>query len=240
VSVLVIAVTGVIRALSELHSVSQVWSTGYGRALVVKTAVLAALVGLGWVNRYRLVPRSSVAGLRRTVAAELALFAVLGAAFAPLAGRVTVTVDGRKLEFRLPTRVQPAGALVAHATRVFRALRSVDYVERLASSPRDHVVSDFTLERPNRLEYRIRGGASGIIIGSRRWDRAGRGKWEPSAQEPTPQPEPIWAGHVTNAFLLATTPSSYVVAFMKPLGPTWFTLTLNRRTLLPRDMRMTT
>jgi hypothetical protein len=45
---------------------------------------------------------------------------------------------------------------------------------------------------------------------------------------------------VTNAFLLETTPSSYVVAFMKPLGPTWFTVRLDRRTLLPRGLRMTT
>ena len=27
---------------------------------------------------------------------------------------------------------------------------------------------------------------------------------------------------------------------MKPLGPTWFTVRLDRRTLLPRDLRMTT
>ena len=119
-------------------------------------------------------------------------------------------------------------------------MRSVDYVERLASSPRNRVVADFTLERPNRLEYRIRGGASGIVIGSRRWDRSGKGPWLPSPQEPTPQPEPIWAGHVTNAFLLETTRSSYVVAFMKPLGPTWFTVRLHRQTLLPSDLRMST
>ena len=102
------------------------------------------------------------------------------------------------------------------------------------------VVADFTLERPNRLEYRIKGGASGIVIGNRRWDRTGSEPWVPSPQSVTPQPEPIWAGHITNAFLLETTPTSYVVAFMKPLGPTWFTVRFDRRTLLPRDLRMTT
>jgi len=119
-------------------------------------------------------------------------------------------------------------------------LRSVDYVERLASSPSNKVVSDFTLERPNRLEYRIRGGASGIIIGAHRWDRVAKRPWVESGQTPLPQPEPIWAGHYTNAFLLHSTPTTYVVAFMKPLGPTWFTLRLDRKTLLPRDLRMTT
>jgi hypothetical protein len=161
-------------------------------------------------------------------------------AFVPLQRSASVSINGSTRTFRIPSQPRPAAALVARATRAFRALRSVDYVERLASSPRDRVVANFTLERPNRLEYRIRGGASGIVIGARRWDRNRRGPWLPSPQTPTPQPEPIWAGHVTNAFLLETTPSSYVVSFMKPLGPTWFTLELAKRTLLPRTMRMTT
>ena len=161
-------------------------------------------------------------------------------AFVPLKGTTMVSVNGDKLRFAIPRHPRPASALVARATRAFRAVRSVDYVERLASSPRNKVVSDFTLERPNKLEYRIRGGASGIIIGEHRWDRAGKGPWVESGQSTLPQPEPIWAGHITNAFLLETTPTTYVVAFMKPLGPTWFTVRLDRRTLLPRSLRMTT
>jgi hypothetical protein len=161
-------------------------------------------------------------------------------AFVPLKRTATVTVDGKRLTFAIPAHPQPASPLVAKATRTFRKLRSVDYVERLASSPRNKVVSDFTLERPNKLEYRIRGGASGIIIGSRRWDRTKSGPWVESGQTPLFQPEPIWAGHFTNAFLLAATPTTYLVSFMKPLGPTWFTVRLDRKTLRPRDLRMTT
>src|SRR3954470_7974458 len=327
-SVAVLAATGVVRALSELHNVSQLWTTGYGRALLVKTVLLATLVTLGWVNRYRLIPTGRVDGVRRNVAAELVLLGglvvavalltdlrpgrdraaaaaaapatgppplptsemvvqgqeagdlavalavrppgeevtVLGpngrglnglsvsvngveagscgngcyGAFVPLQRRATVIVAGRRLTFAIPKNPRPAGAIVARATRAFRALRSVDYVERLASSPRDKVVADFTLERPDRLEYRIRGGASGIVIGTRRWDRTGNKPWAPSAQTPTPQPEPIWSGQFTNAFLLERTRESYLVAFMKPLGPTWFTVRFDRRTLLPRDLRMTT
>jgi hypothetical protein len=307
--------------------VSQLWTTGYGRALIVKTVLLAALVCLGWVNRYRLVPRLRAGALRQNIAAELVLFAglivavalltdlrpgrdraaaavvvakgspplpasqavvqaqesgdyavalayrapgeevtVLGqdgqavngltvkvngvkagacgagcyGAFVLLRRTASVTVNGDRLTFAIPAHPKAAPALVARATRTFRGLRSVDYVERLASNPRDKVVSDFTLERPNKLEYRIRGGADGIIIGSRRWDRARGQRWVESGQTPLPQPEPIWAGHFTNAFLLKTTPATYVVSFMKPLGPTWFTLTLDRRTLRPRNLRMTT
>src|SRR5262249_61711846 len=87
-------------------------------------------------------------------------------AFVPLGRTATVTVNGDRLTFAIPAHPTPAPALVTRATRRFRALRSVEYVERLASSPRDKVVSDFALESPNKLEYRIRGGASGIIIGS--------------------------------------------------------------------------
>jgi len=325
-SVAVLSATGVVRALSELDAVSQLWSTGYGRALVVKTGLLAALVAVGWFNRYRLVPRLRLDGVRRNVAGELVLLAglvvavalltdlrpgrdraaaaavasgpppppapemvvqgqeagdyavalavkapgeevfVLGpdgsgvnglrvavngvdagpcgsgcyGAFVPVRGTATVTVAGRTLHFAIPPDPRPAEQLVRRATRAFRALRSVDYVERLASSPRNRVVSDFTLERPDRLEYRIRGGASGIVIGRQRWDRDATGPWTPSEQDPTPQPEPIWAGHFTNAFLLQATKSDYVVAFVKPLGPTWFTVWFDRKTLLPRELRMTT
>jgi copper transport protein len=327
VSVLVLAATGVTRAFAELDSVSQAWSTGYGRVLVVKTALLTLLVAIGWVNRYRLIPRMSLTGLRRNVAASLALFAGLVAAVALLtdlrpgrdrvaaaavaetrgpprlppksavvqarqhgelavalaarrqradvtvlgpdgqgvdglrveiggvsarscgagcyAARVspsdstTVDVDGTRFAFRVPLDAPPANALVDRATRAFRALRSVEYVERLASSPRNQVVAHFTLERPNRLEYRIRGGAAGIVIGNRRWDRARGREWEMSPQTPLPQPEPIWAGGLTNAYVLEATPSTYVVSFLNRNGPAWFTVRLDRRTLLPRGLAMT-
>jgi hypothetical protein len=317
----VLASTGVISALAELRSLEQLWSTGYGQLLIVKSALLAALVAVGWVNRYRLLPRLSFETLRRSVAVELMLFAGLMGAVALLTdlrpgrdrvaiaaaaepkgpppvvqaresgdlavalavrpagaelvaldsdgrrvdglsvtiagdsasscgpgcygaagafvGKVPVSVDGRTLIFRFPARARPAGALVARATSAFRRLRSVDYVERLASSPANKVVAEFTLERPDRLEYRIRGGADGIIIGPRRWDRPRGGTWVPSLQDPTSQPEPIWAGHSTNAYLLETTPTTYVVSFLKPTGPAWFTVRLDRRTLLPRSLRMT-
>jgi hypothetical protein len=162
-----------------------------------------------------------------------------GASLTP-AGRVRVSVDGRATTFRVPAKPSRADAIVTRATAAFRRLKSVEYIERLASSPRNRIVSNFTLESPNRLMYEIRGGADGVIIGTRRWDRAPGGKWIPSPQDLTPQPEPIWAaGHVTNAYLLETTPSIYVVSFMNPLAPAWFTITLDRRTLRPRSLRMT-
>ncbi|MBA3735180.1 MAG: copper resistance protein CopC/CopD [Actinobacteria bacterium] len=329
VSVLVLAATGVLRAFAELRSVGQLWSTGYGRLLIVKTALLALLAAIGWLNRYRLVPRLSLDGLRRNVAVELMLFAVLIAAVALLtdlrpgrdrtagaavateakgapprpasrmivqgresgdlaialavawpgaelvavnqdgravnglrvliggrearscgdgcygafptpARRVRVSVNGLITTFRVPAKPRRADAIVARSTAAFRRLKSVEYIERLASSPRNRIVSHFTLERPDRLLYQIRGGADGIVIGTSRWDRVRGGKWISSPQDLTPEPEPIWgAGHVTNAYVLETTPATYVVSFMNPLGPAWFTVRLDRHTLLPRSLRMT-
>jgi copper transport protein len=84
VSVAVIAATGVTRAFGELDAVSHVWTTSYGRWLVVKSALLLSLVALGWANRYRLVPAMTRtrSRLRRNVFAELVLFTGLIAAVA--------------------------------------------------------------------------------------------------------------------------------------------------------------
>jgi copper transport protein len=76
-SVLVIGVTGVGRALWELAAVSQIWSTAYGRTLVIKTGLLGALVVLGYLNRKAL---GDFTALRRRVGIELSLLVVVTAA----------------------------------------------------------------------------------------------------------------------------------------------------------------
>jgi copper transport protein len=76
-SVAVIGVTGVGRALWELGAVSQIWSTAYGRTLLIKTVLLGALVVLGYRNRQGL---ADFTALRRRVGLELALLVTLMAA----------------------------------------------------------------------------------------------------------------------------------------------------------------
>jgi hypothetical protein len=75
--------------------VAQLWDTGYGRALLVKTSLLAIVGMLGWLNRSRLVPRHSgaVGALRRNVFAELLLLAGVVTAVAFL----TDLAPGRQL-----------------------------------------------------------------------------------------------------------------------------------------------
>jgi copper transport protein len=76
-SVVVIGVTGIARALWELGAVSQIWTTAYGRTLVIKSVLLGALVVLGYLNRREL---ADFTALRRRVAVELSLLVTLTAA----------------------------------------------------------------------------------------------------------------------------------------------------------------
>jgi putative copper resistance protein D len=56
---LTVVATGISNAWSQLGVVSRLWTTAYGRVLLVKVAVVVALVCLGAVNRYVVVPRLS-------------------------------------------------------------------------------------------------------------------------------------------------------------------------------------
>ena len=73
-SVLVLTATGVGRALAELSAVSQLWTTGYGQAILAKSGLFALLVGLGSLARARV--QTAAERLRAVVISELAL--VLG------------------------------------------------------------------------------------------------------------------------------------------------------------------
>lgn len=76
-SVALVAVSGIGRALWELGAVSQIWSTAYGRTLVIKTVVFGGLLALGYRNRKTL---ADFAAVRRRVGLELALLVTLTAA----------------------------------------------------------------------------------------------------------------------------------------------------------------
>jgi len=336
----VVAMTGIVRASFELLAVSQLWSTGYGRALLVKTAFFVLLVWLGRLNRARLVPLLARARLRRNVTAELVLLAGLVAAVAvlvqlrpgrntialaaapapavsvaepgpqpprpprgavvlareagplavaveveprrltaivlspaggglsglgvrflpagaaavpcgsgcysaPLAARGTVTVEVtglgpmRRATFALPASAPAADKLVRRAQRVFHGLAGVSYRERLASDLTHVVVSRWRIERPNRVFYAIPGGAEGIVVGTRRWDRdTPGGRWRASAQTPLTQPATQWETS-TNAHVVARGRGTVTVTFADPGIPAFFSVVFDRRTLLPRVLHMT-
>jgi copper transport protein len=64
-AVVAIAVTGVVQAYIDVRSFQGLLHTTYGALILVKTGLLLGLIGLGWVNRGRMIP-----ALERIVGAE--------------------------------------------------------------------------------------------------------------------------------------------------------------------------
>ena len=127
-SVAVVAVTGLGRALSELTAVSQAWTTGYGRALLVKTALLILLVVLGWFSRNAL--RAGFARLRLPVRFELApaLGVAIAIAFLTSLPPGRSITDARAAQ-RAAARAQlpsPNAIVAARQDKTFDALLSLE------------------------------------------------------------------------------------------------------------------
>jgi hypothetical protein len=173
--------------------------------------------------------------------------ATLASAGSPKA--VSLAVGGHELStgwrVALPA-VWPApdgAGIVGRADRVWRSLRSLAYVERLASDPTDLQTSDWRVAAPDRLAYTIRGHGGGIVIGARRWDRpTPDGRWVESQQSALiRQPVPFWAG-VADAHVLGTVSSAgrpaWLVSFFDPRTPAWFEATVEKRTGRTLELRM--
>jgi copper transport protein len=98
-AVVVIAATGLARALGELDAVAQLWATPYGRSLLAKTLLLAPVAVLARRNRRAIVAlarggRPTAAALRRIwcdVRAELAV----GTTIVLVASVLVAQVPGR-------------------------------------------------------------------------------------------------------------------------------------------------
>jgi copper transport protein len=292
--VVVLGISGVVRAAYELLHVSQLWDTNYGRTILVKTGLLLAAAALGIWRRPRaelvlvagLVVAAAVLVLERpgrnvaraaappaaaepgppppappadaiVVAREIGAYGVALASeqtrltalvLSPAGGGadgVSVQIDGRAAAtcghgcYRVDGRHGPTARVrVGRLTRTlasplrgrraslrgfesfFRGSRSVEYVERLASSPTTAIVTRWRLEAPNRFSYAIRGGAQAVVIGGRRWDRtSSRGRWVESPQTPLPQPNVPWT-RATNVWQI----SPHDVVFVDPSIPAYFDL----------------
>jgi copper transport protein len=123
-AIALVLATGVIQAVIGMSAFGELLDTAYGRAVLIKLALLLAIIGFGWFNRARVLPRlrgATTPGatgvlLRRTLRAELALAAVVLGTTGALAGyQPSSTVaagpfatDARIGPARLEVTVQPA------------------------------------------------------------------------------------------------------------------------------------
>jgi hypothetical protein len=141
--------------------------------------------------------------------------------------------------FAVPAAPKPGAELLRRIENRYGSLSSVFYLERLASSPSQVVNALWRLEGPNRLSYQIPGGAEGIVIGNRRWDRSTPdGAWQESAQEQLPQPATLWS-ETANPHVVASDADTTTLTFLGPETPAYFEVTVDKRSLLPRTVRMT-
>lgn len=166
----------------------------------------------------------------------------------PLEGATTVSIEiaGKPaVEFAIPASWKPAKELVVRLTQTYRDLETVAYSERLESRPGTAIETSWKMAAPDRIAYAIAGGASGIAIGDRRWDRQPGEEWVESAQDPLRLPEAPWGDRIESASLLGSARlggrPTWVVSFAAGLGtPTWFTVWVDKETSRPLEVKMTT
>jgi copper transport protein len=85
-SVIVLLATGIVQSIVHLEAISDLWESAFGRIILIKAAMLAALVAIGAYHRKRSIPRirelaaagdspsSAGVSLRRAIRAEIVLF----------------------------------------------------------------------------------------------------------------------------------------------------------------------
>src|SRR5439155_23832224 len=147
-------------------------------------------------------------------------------------GPVQVSVDGARTSFDVPTRAPDATARLRELTRAYRASKSIVFDESLSASTSPGIQTRFTVVAPNRLRYQTRGGASAIVIGSRRWDRPSPGMpFVESPQTPLDVTQPLWS-RVSNVHEVAPG----VLTFLDRSLPAWFRLEVEGRR--PRVVHM--
>ncbi len=91
-----VIVTGILRAFSELRTWSELWTTGYGRAVLIKLFLVAVIAALALRNRRRPPAElaASLGPLRRTSSAEVGI-ALVAVFVAALLGTLAPPVSGR-------------------------------------------------------------------------------------------------------------------------------------------------
>jgi hypothetical protein len=162
------------------------------------------------------------------------------------ATRVEVLPGGsRPVAFHVPASTRSAAAIVDRAARVTRSLHTLVYVESLRSGPTGGLLTTWRMKAPDELEYTIRGGASAVVLGERRWDRDKPGSaWHRSQQLPALRvPQPAWGSTATNAHVLSEARVGgrpvWVVSFVNPTTPAWFTAWIDRESYRTLRLRMT-
>jgi hypothetical protein len=156
---------------------------------------------------------------------------------------VVIAGSGPRRTLRFPVRQWPPASGVAflrRATAGFGDLKSVVYTERLASDPEHAITTTWKLEAPGSVAYSIAGGAQGVVIGARRWDRPSPSTpWKRSASERLVQPASPWGTRARDVHVVRESDAAVTLSWVDPVIPAWYTGTFRRASALPTTLRMT-
>ena len=103
IAIAVLLASGIVQSVVEVRTPANLVETPFGRAVLVKVVLFAAIVALGWVNRRRLLPaladatgdpRRAGVLLRRTLRAELLIGVAALAVTGALAGYAPSIAEG--------------------------------------------------------------------------------------------------------------------------------------------------
>jgi hypothetical protein len=142
---------------------------------------------------------------------------------------------------QLPSFAAPEGTgLLRRATANFRALRSLRVLNILESAPGHAVTTDFTVQAPDRVEFSVRGGGAGRIIGTTRWDRQPGHDWVRSQTPSSKVPDAFWAPGAEAVYVAGGDRSTTQLTLVLPGGPTFFRLWVDRATDQVVRLRMIT
>lgn len=152
------------------------------------------------------------------------------------------------LTFTLPATwpAADATAIVRRATDAIHSLRTLVVHSHLASDARHAVDTTYRMAAPDRLEYVNGDGSAAVVIGNRRWDRtSAAAPWvERSQDPPIESPAPFWPARFTDAHILRTTTVDgwrvWVVSFLDPVTPAWFTAWIDQSSYETIELRMVT
>jgi copper transport protein len=123
IALLFVVVTGSLRALDEIGAFGRLWSTDFGVTFVVKMGVFIGLVGLGALNRYRILPALGrgmrrLKAFRQSIGAEVALAAIIFGVTGVLAGLPPSALQAQAKKAVAPSRVVVEGSDFATTVRI--------------------------------------------------------------------------------------------------------------------------
>jgi putative copper export protein len=137
IAIVVVALTGTFRAVIEIGSIGQLFSTAFGILVLIKVALFVVLAGLGAINRWVNVARASTVlrGLRRVASTEVVI------------GVVVVVVAAALVNVAPPVAsASSAGVAVANRLVVTGSDYATTVKVRLSVSPGTAGFNNFTLD----------------------------------------------------------------------------------------------